>query len=103
MRERVAQQVGEHLAQLVRIAAHDRRAIHDELHVARGVRRARVGQRVAGEILEVDAFAHGGGRLVQVREREQVLHEHPHAPRLLLDPAHRLLGLLALARGPDAK
>jgi hypothetical protein len=39
------------------------------------------------------------GHLVEPRERQQVLDEHAHARRLVLDPAHRLLHLLRLAYG----
>jgi hypothetical protein len=41
--------------------------------------------------------------LIQPGERQQVLHQHTHPCRLLLDPAHRLRGLLGPACGAQAK
>ncbi len=46
---------------------------------------------------------HGIADLVEAREREEVLDEHAHAGGLLLDPAHRLLGVRGIARGPEAE
>ena len=67
--------------------------------VGRG--RAGVGDRVAGEVGEVDLGVRGVDDLVEPRERQQVLDEHAHARRLVLDPPHRLLDVLAArARRP---
>ena len=97
--ERVAQQVAEHLAQLVRVAEHGRRSVGGERDLAIGRRRPRVGHRVLGERREVDLAVRRLGDLVEPCERQQVLDEHAHARRLVLDPLHRLVDLLRLARG----
>ena len=89
--ERVAQQVGEHLAQLVGVAEHHRRAVAGHRDRAVGGRGAGVVGGVARELREVDLDVRRVRDLVEARERQQVLDEHAHACRLVLDPAHRLL------------
>ena len=64
---------------------------------------ARVVDRVAGERHEVDRLADLLADLVQAREREQVLDEHAHPRRLVLDARHRLLDVLGLRGGADPK
>ena len=96
--ERVAQQVAEHLAQLVGVAEHDRRAVAGDLDRAVGGGRAGVGGGVAGELGEVDLAVRRVDDLVEPRQRQQVLDEHAHARRLVLDPPHRPLDLVGLAR-----
>ena len=98
--KRVAQQVGQHLAQLVGIAAHvawpDGAGRCRGRARSRGRRRPR--RRPAGE---VDVLADQVADLVQARERQQVLDEHAHARGLGLDARHRLLGVLGVARRAD--
>ena len=102
--ERVAQQVGEHLAQLVRVAARrSQRGSAIDVDVAVGRGGARVVDGVAGEPAEVDVGADRVAHLVEARERQQVLDQHAHARRLVLDARHRLLGVLGVARRADAE
>ena len=98
--ERVAQQVGEHLAQLVGVADDDGRPVVRRRSIARSGAVARASSTASSaSAAEVDLAVRRVGHLVEPRERQQVLDEHAHARRLVLDPAHRLLDLLA-ARAP---
>ena len=58
---------------------------------------------VADERGEVERCVRGVGDLVEARERQQVLDQHAHARRLVLDPPHRLLDVSGLARGAHAE
>ena len=99
MDERVAEQVGQHLAQLMRVAEHDGGAVAADLDRAVGGGRVGVGDGVAREMGQVDVGVRGVGHLVEPRERQQVLDQHAHARGLVLDPPHRLLDVLVGARG----
>ena len=98
MHERVADEVAEHLAQLVGVAEHDGGAVGVDADRAVGRGRVGVGDGVAGEVGEVDLGVRRVGDLVEPRERQQVLDEHAHARRLVLDPPHRLLDVLVGSR-----
>ena len=97
--ERVADEVGEHLAELVGVAEHERGAVGVDRDRAAGSGGVGIGDGVARERGEVDLRVRGVGDLVQPRQRQQVLDEHAHARRLVLDPPHRLLDVLVGARG----
>jgi hypothetical protein len=94
--ERVAQQVAEHLTP-------DRRR-RAPAQARRSERRSRVGRRRAPV---VDGVAHDRAQvhpdvwrrrhLVEPRERQPVLDQHPHPRRLVLDAPHRLLDVGGLA------
>ena len=102
--ERVAQEVAEHLAQLERVGGDDGAARRPRARSrGRAPWRARRRPRRAASARDVDGLAHRVAHLVQAREREQVLDEHAHARRLVLDPPHRLLDLLGRARGAHAE
>ena len=101
--ERIADEVAEHLAELVGVAEHDRGAVGVDADRAVGRGGVRVGDRVAREVREVDLGVRRVDDLVEPRQRQQVLDEHPHARGLVLDPPHRLLDLLRLARGAHAE
>ena len=73
-----------------------RRARADRRGRARSRARRRRRRARAGE---VDLAVRRVGDLVEPRQRQQVLDEHAHARRLVLDPAHRLLDVLP-ARAP---
>ena len=73
-------------------------AVARDLDRAVGGGRAGVVGGIAGELREVDLGVRRVGDLVEPRERQQVLDEHAHARRLVLDPPHRLLDVGGLAR-----
>ena len=97
--ERVADEVAEHLAQLVGVAEHERGAVRVDRDRAARSGGVRVGDGVAREWGEVDRRVRGVGDLVEPRERQQILDQHAHARGLVLDPSHRLLDVLVGARG----
>ena len=103
MHERVAQEVAEHLAQLVGVAEHGGAAVGVERDLAVGGGRARVVDGVAGERGDVELVVRRVGHLVEPREREQVLDEHAHPRGLVLDAAHRALLLGTLGHGAHAE
>ena len=55
----------------------------------------------AASAAQVDRLADLLADLVEAREREQVLDEHAHPRRLVLDPRHRLRDVLGLRGGAD--
>ena len=102
--ERVAQQVAEHLAQLVG----RRRRPAPAVDVAGRSRGPGAVARASSTASRASAARSSlgvrrVGDLVQARERQQVLDEHAHARRLVLDAAHRLLDVRGLARGAHAE
>ena len=101
--ERVAQQVGEDLAQLVGVAGDGDPLLDTTVDLAVGRGRARVVDRVADEAAEVDLDVRGVRDLVEAGEGQEIFHEHAHARRLLLDAPHRLLDVGGLAGGAHAE
>ena len=99
--ERVAHEVREHLAQLARVAVDDDRAVARVAcsSISRSGATARASSTASpASAAQVDRLADLLADLVQAGEREQVLDEHAHPRRLVLDAGHRLLDVLGLAR-----
>ena len=101
--ERVAQQVAEHLAQLVAVADDLGGAVDLQCDLAAGRGGAPVVDRVADERGEVELGVRRVGHLVEAGQGQQVLDQHAHPRRLVLDAPHRLLDLGRVARGAHAE
>ncbi len=80
MHERIAQEVGEHLRELMGIAGHDHRLGDVELDRTLGRRCVGVLDRVAHERREIDGARAQLARLIEPGQREQLFDEHAHAP-----------------------
>jgi hypothetical protein len=101
--ERVAQQVAQHLAQLVAVAEHQRRAVDLDADLASRGGGAPVVDGVADQRCEVEFRVRRLGHLVEAGEGQQVLDQHPHPCRFVLDASHRLLHVGGVARGAHAE
>ena len=101
--ERVAQQVAQHLAQLVAVAEDQRRAVDLDADLAARGGGAPVVDGVADERGEVELGVRRVGHLVEAGQGQQVLDQHAHARGLVLDAPHRLLDVGRLARGAHAE
>ena len=89
MHERVAQQVGEHLAQPHLVAGDDQRRGDPGADRAAAVGGAGVGAGVLHQRLHVDRPGLERPALVETCEQQQVVDEDPHALGLVVDAAHR--------------
>ena len=100
---RVAQQVAHHLAQADVVPLHHDRSPLVEVDGPVGLDHAGVGDQVPHERPQVDAAALQRAPLVEPRQQQQVVDQHPHALGLLLDPAHGRLEVGRPLRGPAAE
>ena len=91
----VGQQVVDHLSQPVGVATHRRRARRPGSTVTskrdgcgRAGRRRASSTATAGDVDQVDVGLDGRPALVEAGEQQQVVDEHAHAGRLVLDAVH---------------
>ena len=99
--ERVADDVGDHLAQAVLVAGHDDRAGERRRDRTVGIDRAGVAGGVGGQAEQVDRPAVERPALVELGQRQQVVDEAGHADGLLLGAPHRLVELGRLVEAAD--
>jgi hypothetical protein len=107
MGERVAHQVGEHLAQPRLIAQDDQRppggavvAARHQLDTAVGGDGAGVVDGVGGQGEQVHRVALERSLLVEAGQQQQVLDQQAHPGRLVLDATHQAVQLAWLAGSP---
>src|SRR5438477_33506 len=86
---------------LMPVAGHLRPPAGGQLDPAIGSGGARVGTGPGSDRGQINGLLYRLANLVEPREREELVDEDAHPAGLLLDPAHRLLELLRVARRPE--
>ena len=94
--ERVADQVGHHLAQPALVALDRDPFGHRRRHRSGRIDGPRVADRVDGEHAEIDGARFERAALVESGQEQEVVDERAHAHRFLLGAPHRLRQLLGV-------